>query len=217
MKKALSLILSLALVLSLGLTALAATEVDVSAGNLGRGASLVPYGQTIKENDDGTVTAISTEIISYYLPEGEAIAPGATVTAHVTGTSDGDFRMWPIDVNETTNIANDDIFKASDHGFTGGDFDFTFTFTTLADNDPSTEFAFKAFEYGAELDNLVVKSLTLTEGGETAAPADDAAVEDTVDASPQTGETSYAILFLVLMVISMTGVVVLRKNPLVNK
>lgn len=206
MKKVLSLILSLALVLSFGLTALAATEVDVSAGNLGRGASLVPYGQTIKENDDGTVTAISTEIISYYLPEDAPVLEGETITVNVKGSSDGDFRMWLIDVNETT---NSDIYQMSEHGFTGGDFDETFTITATGD---STEFAFKAFAWGESLDNLVVKSLTITEGGETAAPADDVVVEDAVDASPQTGETSYAILFLVLMVISLAGVVVLRKK-----
>ncbi len=209
MKKVLSLVLTLALVLSFGLTALASTEIDVSGDNLGRGSAMVAYGTTIKANDDGTVTAIETELISFYLPEDEPVLAGETVTVNVKGSSDGDFRMWLIDVNETT---NSEIYQMSEQGFTSGDFDKTFTLTATGD---STEFAIKAFAWGEKLDNLTVDSLTITKGGE-AAPAEDVAddvADDVVaDASPQTGETSYAILLVGLMIITLGGALVLRKK-----
>ena len=68
------------------------------------------------------------------------------------------------------------------------------------------------------LSTAMVASLLVGCGGTTeeAAPAEDVAddvADDVVaDASPQTGETSYAILLVGLMIITLGGALVLRKK-----
>ena len=209
MKKALSLVLALVLVV-FGSSVAFAEEIDISGDNLGRGAGLVDYGLTVKRNDDGTVTAIDTESISWYLPE--PVAAGETVTVHVKGTSDGDFRMWLINMNEGT---NSDIYKMSEHGFTSGEFDQTFTLTAT---DEATEFFVKGYVYGENLKNVNITYLDVTKGGE--APAEEV-VEDVADdvaapaeAAPKTGETSTVVLLVGLMALSLVVTVVLKKKEL---
>lgn len=214
MKKALSLVLALVLVV-FGSSAAFAEQIDISADNLGRGAGLADYGMTVSRNDDGTVTGIDTESISYYLPE--AVLAGETVTVHAKGTSDGDFRMWLINTNEVT---NSEIFKMSEHNdYVSGDFDVTFTLTAL---DESTEFFLKGYQYGENLKNVTLTYLDVTKGGEPAVEnaTDEEVVEKTEvvevveEAAPKTGETSTVVLLVGLMSLSLVVAVVLKKKEL---
>ena len=209
MKKALSLVLALVLVV-FGSSVAFAEEIDISGDNLGRGAGLVDYGLTVKRNDDGTVTAIDTESISWYLPE--AVAAGETVTVHVKGTADDDFRMWLINVNEVT---NSEQYKMSEHGFTSGEFDVTFTLTAT---DEATEFFVKGYQYGTNLNNVTITYLDVTKGGE--APVVEDVAEDVAEApaeaAPKTGETSNVVLLVGLMVLSLVVAVVLKKKEFAN-
>jgi len=228
MKKVLSLVLALVMVVfGSSLTAFAATETQVSlAGdNLGRGAALLDL--TVKSNADGSITS-KTSNISFYLPE--TVKAGEAVTVHVKGSSDGDFRMWLINLNEVT---NSDIYQMSQNGFTSGAFDKTFTLTATGD---STEFFFKAPTFDGKINNLNVTYLSVTKAAaaDTAAPAatdkkadtaatdkkaapaatDKAAADTTAktDAVPKTGDTTNAIAYIGLMAVAAVGFTLTRKK-----
>ncbi len=213
MKKALALILVLCItVFGTSLTAFAA-DVSIAPENLGRGAGVA----TVTANADGSITS-ATSNISFYLPE--AVQAGETVTVHVTGSSDGDFRVWLIDVNEVT---NSDIYQMSQNDFTSGEFDRTFDLTATAE---ATEIFFKAPSWDAAINNLTIASLSV--GGEDAADvAEEADVEEVAEepaavevkeaakpaaAAPKTGETSNAVVYIALAAIAAVGFVATKKK-----
>ena len=112
-------------------------------------------------------------------------------------------------------VTNSDIYKMSEHGFTSGEFDQTFTLTAT---DEATEFFVKGYVYGENLKNVNITYLDVTKGGE--APAEEV-VEDVADdvaapaeAAPKTGETSTVVLLVGLMALSLVVTVVLKKKEL---
>lgn len=221
MKKFLALVLTLSLTAFATMTAFAAeTKVDTTLDNLGRGTALA--GLTVTEVDGGVNSKTSN--ISFYLPEGVVYNAGDKVTVTVKGSTGGDFRAWFIDVNEVT---NSDQWQASLNGITSGDFEFTHTFEITGE---STEFFFKAPTFDGKVDNLTIKSITISEGAaapaevkeEAAAPAEDVAAdaapaaEATTTAAatsvPKTGVAENAVVYLALAAVAVIGFVATKKK-----
>ena len=227
MKKLFALLLALCLVFSVSKVIVsAADETVISLGeeNLGRGKMSV--GGSITINADGSVTS-ATQNISFYLPE--AIPNGETYTVHITGSSNGDFRVWFIDASETT---LSDQWQASTVGFASGDFDQTFTLTTTGE---ATEIFFKAPTWDGKIDNLTVKSITISKGA-TEATAEETAEETTTDATateatavettaevtttdstPKTGDATNVLGIITVMGIATVVMVAMKKRNVVNK
>ncbi|MBH1939925.1 LPXTG cell wall anchor domain-containing protein [Mobilitalea sibirica] len=209
MKKVLSLALALSIVVFGSSLAASAAEISLATDNLGRGAG----DSTVVANDDGSITT-ATSNISFYLPE--AVKAGETVTVTMKGSSDGDFRVWLIDVNEVT---NSNIYQMSQNDFTSGDFDKTFDLTATAE---ATEIFFKAPSWDAKINNLTISELTVTsKEGEEVVADDEAEEADAVEADvveaeatelPKTGETSNAVLYMALMGLAAVGIVVSKKK-----
>ena len=212
MKKVLVLVLALSLVI-LGSSAAFAEEISISADNLGRGAG----DPTVVENADGSITS-ATSNISFYLPA--PVNAGESVTVHITGSSDGDFRVWLIDVNETT---NSDIYQMSQNDFTSGEFDKTFTLTASAE---ATEIFFKAPSWDGKINNL---NLTLVDVEYGAAAEEAEEVEEVevveeveeveevaevaeVTSTPKTGVVSTALFLGLGAAVLGSGAVVLKKK-----
>ena len=231
MKKLFALLLALCLVFSVSKVIVsAADETVISLGeeNLGRGKMSV--GGSITINADGSVTS-ATQNISFYLPE--AIPSGETYTVHITGSSNGDFRVWFIDASETT---LSDQWQASTVGFTSGDFDQTFTLTTTGE---ATEIFFKAPTWDGKIDNLTVKSIAISQGAaeataeetteettteataaetttEVTAPETTAEVT-TTDSTPKTGDATNVLGIITVMGIATVVMVAMKKRNVVNK
>ncbi|MCD7823858.1 MAG: hypothetical protein LUG86_07580 [Oscillospiraceae bacterium] len=186
MKKILAMVMAVAMVMALSVTAFAATyEVELSLDNLGY------YGATESTNVsavDGGLNS-SEEALSVLLPV--EVAYGDTVTVTIKGSSDGGFRVWLL------NGANTDsaIWLSSDQGFSGGDFEYTIELT-MNDNDGhgdsvANALMFKGISYGTNLDNFTITSVTLVTDGEAVATTDDAnEAEETAEASEGTTEAA---------------------------
>ena len=212
MKKIVALLLTFCLIVSLSYSqAKAAEEVMISLAedNLGRGAALVDL--SVNANDDGSITS-QTANISFYLPE--TIGANETVTVHMTGSSDGDFRVWFIDVNETT---NSDIYQMSANNFTSGEFDRTFTLTTTAE---VTEIFFKAPTFDGKINNLTLTSLSITKGAVTeetgAEEVSDTTADTQTEESPKTGESSNVLIYFVLLSVAAGALILTKKKKVAN-
>jgi len=207
MKKVLVIVLTLSLIVFGSSMTAFAEKISIAADNLNRGAG----DSTVVENDDGSI-ATATSNISFYLPT--PVQAGETVTVHITGSSDGDFRVWLIDVQEVT---NSDIYQMSLNDFTSGDFDKTFTLTATAE---ATEIFFKAPAWDAPLNNLKLTSVDVEypEGATDVAEEEEVLEEEEVveatetAAAPKTGVTSYAVVYMALIAIMAAGYVVTRKK-----
>jgi|LSQX01.3.fsa_nt_gb LPXTG-motif cell wall-anchored protein len=219
MKKLLVIVLALSLIVFGSSMTAFAEELSIAADNLGRGAG----DSTVVENADGSITT-ATSNISFYLPA--PVKAGEEVTVHITGSSDGDFRVWLIDEQEVTNTT---IYKMSEHGFTSGDFDETFTLTANADVTDSTEIFFKAPAWDAPLNNLTLTLVDIeyAEGVEVDLGEDEEEVEEVVEdevvedaeeevaevtAAPKTGVISTALFLGLGAAVLGTGAVVLKKK-----
>ncbi len=205
MKKVLSILVAAILVMSMAVTAFAA-EVVISADAWDADCGASPADTTFA---DGSFTS-NDPIVCLNIP-GE-VALGETVTVTIKGTSVGDFRVWLLAGGQVT---ASEIWKASENGFTTGDFEYTFELTcfdkdskgvTLAD-----AIAFKGPSYGVNLDGLTVTSIVIDYPGEEAVeetpvveetPAVEEPVEDTpVEETPV--ETKPADTGLALAVVPM--------------
>lgn len=222
MKKVVSLLLALCLVFACCNTQVKAadeTVISLTKDNCGRGKMLVDF------NDDGSVFS-KVNNVSFLLPE--AYPSGETYTIHITGSSDGDFRVWFINTEEVT---NSEIWQASVNGFTSGDFDYTFTLTTTAE---SNEIFFKAPTWDSTINNLTIKSITITKGAvaEEAAPAEETATEEvaedttadtteeaaetTTDATPKTGDAMNVVAVVAVMGLAAVAFVASKKKKALN-
>lgn len=218
MKKVFSLLLALCLVIACCNTQVKAAEetvIDLVKDNCGRGKMLVDF------NDDGSVYS-KLNNVSFYLPE--AYPSGETYTVHITGSSDGDFRVWFIDTEETTNST---IYQASLDNFTSGDFDKTFTLETTGE---CTEIFFKAPTWDSTINNLTIKSITITKGAVAEeAPAEDVAeetateeatttevAETTTDSTPKTGDATNVVACVAVMGIAAVAFVASKKKNAFN-
>lgn len=203
MKKVITLVLALSLIVFGSSIAASAATIDISTENLGRGAGV----DTVVANDDGSISTASSNI-SFYLPA--TVKAGETVTVQVKGNSDGNFRVWLIDAQETT---NSNVYVMADNGFTSGDFDQTIELTATAD---STELFFKGPSWDTPINNLTITELTVTGGslGDDAAEEDVVEVADdvAVEVAPKTGVSSNAVVYIVLMGLAAVGFVVTKKK-----
>lgn len=214
MKKIITLVLALSLIVFGSSMAASAAEINISTDNLGRGAGVA----TVVSNDDGSITSESSNI-SFYLPA--TVKAGETVTVSVKGSSDGNFRVWLIDTQEVT---NSDVYVMADHGFTSGDFDQTFELTAVGDG---TEIFFKGPSWDVTINNLTITELTVTGGSLDAAVEEDVVeVEDgedvveeevveedvVVEEAPKTGASSNAVVYIALMGLAAVGYVATKKK-----
>ncbi|MCD8345615.1 MAG: acid shock protein [Oscillospiraceae bacterium] len=180
MKKILAIVMAVAMVMALSVTAFAAeTEIALTSDNLG-------YYTDATEVDGGLNS--SGEQFTVNLPE--TLEIGTTITLHIKGSSDGDFRVWLVD-NATT--ASEQIYSTTDLGLSGGDFDVTIDLTIQNWNSEgatcATAVDFKGISYGTNLDNFTVTYLAIvTDGEEVAAET----AEETEEASETAEETEEA-------------------------
>lgn len=162
MKKLLSVLLAVALVLSMTVSVLAAEEVEIPVVVENYGAYTGTTSDALTWGDN-SVLAPDTAIFSFLLPE--VVSEGQTVVVHLKGNSEGDFRVWLLGPNEKT-CSNQ--FKASENGFTTGDFDFyielTFTDHDGAGLTTAEELAIKGPSYGTNLTNTRVDYIGFTVG-----------------------------------------------------
>lgn len=144
-------------------------------------------------NESGDVTTgVSTALVAIDLPF--EVKVGETVTVHVVGSSDADFRVWLSDIAQTTlgEDGNGNLVFASANGFTTGDFDLTFDVECVDRDgkgvDTATCILFKGAAPGTNLSNLKITSLTVSKEGEdaaTTAPADTTPADTTpADTTP---------------------------------
>ncbi|MCD8005677.1 MAG: acid shock protein [Oscillospiraceae bacterium] len=180
MKKILAIVMAVAMVMALSVTAFAAeTEIALTSDNLG-------YHTDATEANGGLNSSGEQFVVN--LPE--TLEIGTTVTLHIKGSSDGDFRVWLVDGATT---ASNQVYSTTDLGLSGGDFDVTVELTVQNWNDEGATCAtgvdFKGISYGTNLDNFTVTYLAIvTDGEETVASTDDADASD--DASEEVADTS---------------------------
>ena len=206
MKKILAIVMAVAMVMALSVTAFAAeTEIALTTDNLG-------YYNDATEVDGGLNSSGEQFVVN--LPE--VVEKGETITIHIKGTSDGDFRVWLVNGANT----DSDLWLSTDNGFAGGEFDYTIELT-MNDHDGNGDTSsdginFKGIAYGTNLDNFTLTYLAIvTDGEEVVADTDDAADEaeasdesaDTTDstdtASTETATTTNADTGVVLAVLPM--------------
>ncbi len=221
MKKVVTLVLALSLIVFGSAMAASAAEIALKTDGLGRGAG----DPTVVENADGSLTSASSNI-SFILPE--TVKAGETITVHIAGSSADNFRVWLIDTNETT---NSNLYVMADNGFTSGEFHETFDLTATAD---STELFFKGASWNTPINNLTLTEVSITGGAfgddadfhddaeeeavaeEEVAEEEAAAVEEAevaeVTVAPKTGETSYAVVYIALMGLAAVGFAVSKKK-----
>lgn len=162
MKKLLTVLLAVALVLSMSINVFAAEETSIAltvenyGAYTGTAADALIWG-------DNSVTAPDNAIISIKLPE--PVVEGETVVVHIKGTSDGDFRVWLLGAEEKT-CSNQ--YKMSDHGFTTGEFEvyieLGFTDWDGYGHTSAEELAIKGPSYGTNLTNTKLDYVGITKG-----------------------------------------------------
>ena len=156
MKKFVCIILSLVMMSSLFAVDIYAEETH----SVNISASAQVEGQGIVYNSDGSAFVESTSIIGWSIP---TVYLGDSVTVTVKGSSDGDFRVWLLGDGQAT-MSNQ--WKASENGFNGGNFEYTFDLEFF-DKDgkglnSASAIAFKAPTWNTSLSNITVKSVTIT-------------------------------------------------------
>lgn len=164
MKKILAITLALVMAAALSVTAFA-TTLDLEDLYAGENAT----------------TGSTDELIGINFPDGMTFNTGDKVTVHFVGSSDGDFRVWLSHAEGYVTMTPEPIWKASNNGFTSGDFDFTVelevgdkdgTGQTVADS-----IIFKAPSAGGSLSNLALSLVEIVDGNddvpaETETPAE---------------------------------------------
>ncbi len=175
MKKLLSVLLAVALVLSMSITAFAAEEIEIPltvenyGANTGVTSDMLTWG-------DNTLLAPDIAIFSLLLPQ--PVNEGETVVVHIKGTSEGDFRVWLLGAAEAT-CSNQ--YKMSDNGFTSGEFE-KYIELTFTDHDArglatAAEVAIKGPSYGTNLTNTQLNYVGVYYG--TLADLDSAVLAET--------------------------------------
>ncbi len=172
MKKLFAVILALALSLALCVNVFAdEAEIVLDADHVGASSA---GGVDVLTIADGTITATEEAAVPLFalvLPEKVKI--GETVTVHIKGTSDGDFRVWLLGDSDTEEKGVEATFsnqwKASENGFVApGEFekyiqlvaeDFDAQGGTEADR-----IAFKGPSYGVNLTNLTLTYVGIVTG-----------------------------------------------------
>ena len=89
----------------------------------------------------------------------KTLSKGDTITVHVTGTADADFRFY---LTPGTDNAYSNIVYASGYGFTPGkEFDLTFELTVSDDTKPVTTLQVKGLDSSTPLNNLTITHLAI--------------------------------------------------------
>lgn len=194
MKRLFALVLALSLALSLAVFAHAEDEIEIplDADHLTGSPDYFAPADALTFGD-GTVNADNVEIIAFALPKNVTV--GETVTVHIKGSADANFRVWLIGADVTANKGDHATFSnqwvAADNGFTSGEFDMYITLTAV-DAEPiggteANKICFKAPAAHGILENLTVTHLSITypsaEDTEAAAQAALEAVQEYIDQS----------------------------------
>lgn len=163
MKKLLTVVMALVLSLSLCLNVFADGEVEIplDADHVGDSSA---GGADVLTIADGSITAsaeANIPLFSLKLPENVKL--GDTVTIHIKGTSDDDFRVWLLGDSVTDEKGSEATFsnqwKGSENGYTApGEFE-KYISLTAEDYDAqggteADRVAFKGPSFGVNLTNL---------------------------------------------------------------
>lgn len=187
MKKILAIAVSLIMVMALSVSVYA-TQFDLDDTYAG----------------SNVTTGTSDELIGIMLPYGITYNTGDKVTVHFVGHSDGDFRVWFSHAEEFVTMSPNPNWKASENGFTTGDFDFTIELDvedkdgkgyTIADS-----IIFKGPSYGVNLDNFSLSLVEIVDGNDAVpvepetndAPIEPETTPETNDAPAPATETPAA-------------------------
>ena len=152
MKRILSVILALTMALSTAVFVSAAEEIEIplTAEQITGHPDYFAQADALTIDENG-ITADQVEIFALALPQNVMV--GETVSVHIKGTSVGDFRTWLIGQEVAFTKEDHETFsemwKASENGFTTGEFDYTLELTaTDVDGtgirDQSNKICFKA-------------------------------------------------------------------------
>lgn len=174
MKKLLTVFVAALLLLALCVNVFAEDEIEIPLDADHVGASSAG-GADVLTIADGTITATEEAAIPLFalnLPENVKL--GDTITVHIKGTSDGDFRVWLLADSETEEKGAEATFsnqwKASENGYTApGEFE-KYIELTAEDYDAqggteANRIAFKGPSYGVNLTNLKLTYVGVVTGG----------------------------------------------------
>lgn len=215
MKKILAIAVSLIMVMALSVSVYA-TQLDLD--------------NTYAGSD--VTTGTSEELIGIMFPDGLTYNTGDKVTVHFVGHSDGDFRVWFSHAEGFVTMSPNPNWKASENGFTTGDFDFTIELD-VEDKDGRGEtiadsIIFKAGSYGETLNNFSLSLVEIVDGNDAVveepetndAPAEPETVPETNDAPAPAAETPAAnapaktgvTLAVVPAIIALTAAIVTKRK-----
>ncbi|MCD7847723.1 MAG: hypothetical protein LUG49_06830 [Oscillospiraceae bacterium] len=146
------------------------TDADVVAtfvfsGNDDCGYSIAMSSDSVRSTFSDNVTVTEGESISSSASNFELILPydvsvGGTVTVHIVGTSNSNFRIW---LGDDWNAKSNQVNAVNDLGYSGsGDFDFTFTLTVDQDKSDAGYIMFKGVDSNTNLDNLTLTHVGIT-------------------------------------------------------
>ncbi len=162
-KKLLAVIMAFALAMSLCVNVFAdgETEIPLDADHVG--ASSAGSADVLTIENGSIMAATESEVPLFALVLPENVKLGDTVTIHIKGSADDDFRVWLL-ANSTTDEKGSEAtfsnqWKGSENGFTApGEFEKYITLTAEDyDAQGGTEadrVAFKGPSYGVNLSNL---------------------------------------------------------------
>ncbi len=173
MKKILAVVIAVMMVMALSVSAYAVT-VDLTQDNIAGNDGDYTVG-------DNSITSSGTSF-SVKLPEN--VPDGETVTVHIKGSFNGDFRVWLACGGAT--FSSEPLWKASEQGVTPGEFDVTFDLTAFPKDGTGTEadcIMFKAPSYDSKLDNFTLTYLSIN-GDEAPAAAEEPAAEEPAAEAP---------------------------------
>jgi len=145
------------------------TDADVVAtfvfsGNDDCGYSIAMSSSSVRSIFSSSVGVTEDESISSSASNFELILPydvsvGGTVTVHIVGTSNSNFRIW---LGDNWDDKSNQVNAVDDLGYSGsGDFDFTFTLTVNQDESDAGYIMFKGVN-GSNLDSFTLTHVGIT-------------------------------------------------------
>ena len=155
-KKLLAVIMAFALAMSLCVNVFAdgETEIPLDADHVG--ASSAGSADVLTIENGSIMAATESEVPLFALVLPENVKLGDTVTIHIKGSADDDFRVWLL-ANSTTDEKGSEAtfsnqWKGSENGFTApGEFE---KYITLTGKETANAVLFKGPSYGVNLSNL---------------------------------------------------------------
>lgn len=163
MKKLIAILFAMLMLCALSVSAFAVdeTEIPVTIDNLDHSTD-----DTALVWEGTSVTANEVNLFTMKLPS--AVTEGMTITVHIKGTSEGDFRSWLLNNTARADATASNQYKASDDGFVTGEFEkfmeFTFQDFDSVGAVDADQVAFKGPTYNTNLVNFKLDYIGIYNG-----------------------------------------------------